>query len=160
VVAIRRDPAKSLSNGAIRRLLHVLGGLLLLAGCSSSSSNSGSDPIIASLIATPSTIASGQTSTLSWSVSGATSLRLDPGAVDVSSLTQRVVGPLTATTTYTLTATNATGSVTATATVTVSTSSGTDVASGQVSSNQTGSFTTPLGAKITVPRYAVPLTTT
>lgn len=159
MVTIRRDPAKVVCNNSIRRLLFGLGGLLLLAGCSSSSSSTGSDPVIASFIATPSTIASGASSTLSWSVTGATTLRLDPGAIDVSSLTQRVVGPLTASTTYTLTATNATGSVTANATVTVGSGS-TDAASGAVSSNSTGTFTTPLGAKITVPLYAVPLTST
>ncbi|MDE3246495.1 MAG: hypothetical protein KGN80_10435, partial [Acidobacteriota bacterium] len=72
-------------------------------------------PSISSFIATPSTITSGQSSTLSWSVSGATSLSIDHGvgAVTGASL---IVSP-SATTTYTLTATNAAGNATATATV-------------------------------------------
>lgn len=75
-------------------------------------------PTITSLTATPATITSGQSSTLAWSTSGATSLRLDPGNIDVSAMTSRAVTPTT-TTVYTLTATNASGSVTSTVTVNV-----------------------------------------
>ena len=74
-------------------------------------------PIISSFIATPSTLTVGQSSTLSWIVTGATSLSIDNGVGTVTG-TSKVVSP-TVTTTYTLTATNAAGSVTATATVTV-----------------------------------------
>lgn len=59
----------------------------------------------------------GQT-TLSWSVSNATSLRLDPGGVDLTGKTSQTVFPAT-TTTYTLTATNSGGSSTQQATVTI-----------------------------------------
>ncbi|MDP2877227.1 MAG: fibronectin type III domain-containing protein, partial [Holophaga sp.] len=74
-------------------------------------------PVIASFAAAPAAITAGQSSTLSWSVSGHTSLAINQnvGAVTGSSQT---VSP-TSTLTYTLTATNATGSSTATATVTV-----------------------------------------
>src|SRR5687767_4562706 len=41
-------------------------------------------PVIATFSASPSTISSGQSSTLSWSVSGATALKLDPGAINVT----------------------------------------------------------------------------
>jgi hypothetical protein len=73
-------------------------------------------PTITSFSASPSTITSGQSSTLSWGVTGATSLSItNVGTVTGSSKT---VNP-TFTTTYTLTATNATGSVTASTVVTV-----------------------------------------
>lgn len=74
-------------------------------------------PVIASFSATPSTQVAYQSVTLSWSVSGASSLSISPtvGAVTGTSTT---VSP-TATTTYTLTASNAGGSVTASATVTI-----------------------------------------
>ena len=74
-------------------------------------------PTIASFTATPSSITAGQSSNLSWSVSGATSLSISPGigAVTGSSLT---VSPTT-TTTYTLTASNSNGSLTASTSITV-----------------------------------------
>ncbi|MBX3737841.1 MAG: hypothetical protein KF715_14190 [Candidatus Didemnitutus sp.] len=79
-------------------------------------------PTIDSFTATPSTIQSGGSATLAWSVTGADTLTISPdiGAVTGNS---RSVSP-TATTTYTLTATNTTGSVTSTATVTVNASTG------------------------------------
>ena len=74
-------------------------------------------PVIASFAATPSTIALGASSTLAWSVTGATTLSIDNGIGTVTG-TSVVVTP-TATTTYTMTATNAAGSVTHSATVTI-----------------------------------------
>lgn len=50
----------------------------------------------------------GGSATLSWSVTGATSLILDPGGIDVSGLSSRTVTP-SSTTAYTLTAANASG---------------------------------------------------
>ncbi len=78
-----------------------------------------SKPIINTFTATPPTIASGESSTLSWTVTDATSVTIDQGigSVAVSSGTSSVTPG--ATTTYTLTATNSAGSVTATTTVTV-----------------------------------------
>jgi len=75
----------------------------------------GSPPTITNFAATPTMVAAGQSSTLSWAVTGATSLRIDPvvGAVTGTSVK---VSP-TATATYTLTATNAFGSRTAMATI-------------------------------------------
>jgi predicted esterase len=75
-------------------------------------------PQIASFSVQPATIAQGQSATLSWSVSGASSLSIDNGVGDVTGATSRAVSPA-ATTTYVLTARNATGSVTASAAVTV-----------------------------------------
>jgi uncharacterized protein YkwD len=80
----------------------------------------GSVPTITSFTATPATITAAQGTTLSWSISGATSVSIDNGVGDVSSVTSRSVSPST-TTTYTLTATNTTGSSTARVTVTVGT---------------------------------------
>ncbi|MBX4191246.1 MAG: hypothetical protein KW804_00375 [Candidatus Doudnabacteria bacterium] len=76
-----------------------------------------SSPAISSFTASPTSIASGGSSTLSWTVTNATTLSLDQGIGTVTGTT-RSVSP-TATTTYILTATNASGSVTSTATVTV-----------------------------------------
>ena len=88
-------------------------------------------PVISSFTATPSTITSGSSSTLAWSVSGATSVSISQGvgAVTGSSTT---VSP-TSTTTYTLTATNSGGSATAAAMVTVSAAPPAPVASVAVS---------------------------
>jgi len=74
-------------------------------------------PVISSLAATPATLVLGATTTLSWSVSNASSLTIDPGVGTVTG-TSTVVTP-GATTTYTLTATGPGGSATRTATVTV-----------------------------------------
>lgn len=79
-------------------------------------------PVIQSFTATPASISPGTSSTLNWSVTGASHLTIladvgaSPGNVTGTSLT---VSP-TQTTTYTLTATNDGGPVTRTVTVTVS----------------------------------------
>ncbi len=79
-------------------------------------------PTIAAFAASPTSITSGGSSTLSWTITDATSASIDRnvGAVAATSGTTSV-SP-TATTTYTLTAANSGGSVTSTATVTVATS--------------------------------------
>jgi hypothetical protein len=74
-------------------------------------------PLIASFTATPSTIARGASSTLAWTVTGATTITIAPGVGTVTG-TSVMVTP-TATTTYTLTATNQGGPATSTATVTI-----------------------------------------
>ncbi len=68
-------------------------------------------PVIGSLSASPTNIASGGSSTISWTTSGATSVSMDQG-VDTGGATSGTadVTALTLTTTYTLTATNAYGS--------------------------------------------------
>ena len=75
------------------------------------------EPTISSFRAEPATIAPGETSTLSWEVSGATSISLAPGIGEVTGSSTSVQP--SETTEYTLTATNATGEDTATTTVTV-----------------------------------------
>jgi hypothetical protein len=74
-------------------------------------------PSIGSFTATPATVLQGGSATLSWTVTGATSLGIDNGVGGVSG-TSVSVSP-TATATYTLTATNSAGSTTAFATVNV-----------------------------------------
>ncbi len=77
-------------------------------------------PVISSFIATPASISNGNSSTLSWTVSGtpAPTLSISGGVGTVTGTTSKVVSPTT-TTTYTLTATNSNGTVTSQTTVTV-----------------------------------------
>ena len=77
-----------------------------------------SGPTITSFTATPSSVTAGQSTTLSWSVSGASSITIDNGVGDVSTLTSKTVFP-SQTTTYTVTATNSGGSSLSRVTVTV-----------------------------------------
>jgi len=78
-------------------------------------------PTINSFTASPASITQGQSSALSWSTTGATSMSISGiGTVTGTSVT---VTP-SQTTTYTLTATNSAGSVTAQATVTVASGGG------------------------------------
>jgi hypothetical protein len=76
-------------------------------------------PVINSFIASPNNISYGASTSLSWSVSDATSVTIDNGVGAVGSSGNTIVLPAT-TTTYTLTASNAAGSDTETALVTVS----------------------------------------
>ena len=75
-------------------------------------------PPTATFSVAPTSIASGQSATLSWSTTNATTVAINQGIGTVAASGTRSVSP-TATTTYTLTATNAAGSTTATATLTV-----------------------------------------
>ena len=72
-------------------------------------------PVISSFTASPALISKGSGSTLSWTVSGATTLTIDQGVGAVTGATSKVVTP-DQTTTYTLTARDASGA-TATAQV-------------------------------------------
>jgi peptidoglycan-associated lipoprotein len=76
-------------------------------------------PPTVTLNATPSTIQSGQTATLSWSSTNATDLNVDPGVGKVAPQGSTPVTP-TESTTYTITATGSGGSATASAQVNVS----------------------------------------
>ncbi|HEX75245.1 MAG TPA: hypothetical protein G4O12_01540 [Dehalococcoidia bacterium] len=76
-------------------------------------------PVIISFNASPGSITSGGSSTLSWNVSDATTVSIDRGIGNVALTGNRAVS-LSTTATYTLTATNEAGSVTATAQVIVS----------------------------------------
>lgn len=77
-------------------------------------------PVITGFSANPTTIIAGQSTTLSWIVTGATSLSIDNGVGNVTGLSSQVVAPgIPGTYTYTLTATNAVGPTQATAQVIV-----------------------------------------
>ncbi len=97
----------------------VLVGLLVGFACKGSTTpETKTPPTISSFSASPTTIHRGESSTLSWSVSGATSLTINQGVGTVTGTTSKAVSP-TETTTYTLTATNSDGTKTATCTVTI-----------------------------------------
>ncbi len=76
-------------------------------------------PVINSFVANPAQISPGQTSELSWSVSGADTITIDQGVGNVSGSGTQNVSPAS-TTTYTLTANNSNGSSSAQVTITVS----------------------------------------
>ena len=97
-------------------LFFAIAVLVFIAGCTGTSPTA---PIINSFSANPSTITAVENSTLSWSVTDATSVTIDNAIGSVALSGTTAVNPTT-TTTYTLTATNTTGSVTATTTVMVS----------------------------------------
>jgi hypothetical protein len=80
-------------------------------------------PSITSFTADPTSINSGASSTLSWSVAGATSIAITPGTFTSTSPSGSMSMSPTETTTYILTATNAAGSATSMVTVTVTTAS-------------------------------------
>jgi hypothetical protein len=79
-------------------------------------------PTISSFTAAPASVAAGSSATLSWSVTGATSLSISNGMGTVTG-TSVTVTPA-ATTTYALTASNITGGATASTTVVVTASAG------------------------------------
>jgi len=83
-----------------------------------------SKPTISSFTASPTSITSGSSSTLSWVTSGATTIAITPGTFTSTAASGSTSVSPTATTTYTLTATNAAGSATATATVTITAAGG------------------------------------
>jgi len=109
----------------------------------------------ASIGASPATIIQGQSTTLSWSSTGATSAQINDGIGTVTTSGGVTVSPA-ATTTYTITVTGAGGTATAQATVTVTTASPavsiganpTAIASGQ-SSVLTATATNATGVVIT-----------
>jgi len=76
-------------------------------------------PVISYFTASPGTIVRGQSATLSWAVSGATSVSIHPGNDSLDSIGTQQVSPA-ATTTYTLTATGDAGTSTGTVSVVVS----------------------------------------
>jgi hypothetical protein len=120
-------PLRGISSGwvgfTLALALAACAGLPGCAGTTGSASTSqakGSAPTIASFGASPASINSGASSTLSWTASGATTISISPGRFSSALATGSTMVSPTATTTYTLTATNSSGSATSTATVTLS----------------------------------------
>lgn len=109
-----------------RKKCLILAGVSLLmltssiAGCVSISApeEPASSPTINDFTAAPGMITAGQPVTLSWDVSGATMVEIQPSIGTVGPSGSQQLSPA-ATTTYTLTATNAAGNRTSSATVTV-----------------------------------------
>ncbi len=107
-----------------KRAITVVGGLALgalavyLFTRKAGAGPSSNKPVINSFIATPAEIQPGQSSTLSWNVSGATSISIDNGIGTVQATGSLVVSPVTGTS-YIITARNAVGTVTRWATVIV-----------------------------------------
>jgi hypothetical protein len=108
-----------ISRVAVRNCALAL-GLGLAAGCSNSSSTVTvtPPPVISSFTAQPVSIPTGRSSTLSWTVSNATSLAIDRGVGDVTGRTTATVSP-SVDTTYTLTANGPGGTATRSTPVTV-----------------------------------------
>jgi len=102
------------------KFLLIILVLIFMAGCGASTITTPSEPVINSFTASPLTITAGESSTLAWSVSDATSVSIDQGVGSSLALSSSASVSPTATTNYTLTATNAAGTVTATVQVTVS----------------------------------------
>jgi len=104
------------------KFLLIILVLIFMTGCGASNITTPSEPVINSFTASPLTIVAGESSTLAWSVSDATSVSINQGVGSSLALSSSASVSPTATTTYTLTATNAAGTVTATVQLTVSTS--------------------------------------
>jgi len=96
--------------------------ILLLTFLSACNGVTPTSPVINSFTADVITVTEGESATLSWQVTDATSISISPTVGDVSSTPTgtSTVSP-TSTTTYTLTATNSAGSTTANVTITVGT---------------------------------------
>jgi hypothetical protein len=94
--------------------------VLLLTGCYPGSpiTITGQLPVIESFNASPTSILAGEDSSISWSVSGATTVSIDQGIGNVALTGSRSVSPAV-TTVYTMTASNSMGSITATTQVIV-----------------------------------------
>jgi len=80
---------------------------------------SGSIPQVVVFVATPTTIDAGASTKLCWQVTGATSIKIDPGVGSNLNANDCATISPSVTTTYTLTATNSTGQIQANVTVNV-----------------------------------------
>ncbi len=107
---------------AISALLFVLGATTVQAqpACQNTANSKCTTPVISLLSATPATIIAGQSTVLSWNVSGQTALTFSSGNLraPVTQASPATIRPQ-AIATYTLTATNAAGSTSRSVTVTV-----------------------------------------
>jgi hypothetical protein len=104
----RKTPSRNALPRVDRRLAWVWVLAVVASSCLESTPPA-EPPVIAWVTAHPSTASPGDPVTLAWNVSGAVSLTLDPGAVDVTGLSETTVEPA-ATTTYVLVASNPYGS--------------------------------------------------
>jgi predicted small secreted protein len=109
---------------ALFALLLMLVACAVLVGCGTATP-AGKDvvPTINSFTASPTSINSGTSSTVSWAAAGATTIAITPGTFTSTSMSGSTSMSPTTTTIYTLTATNAAGSTTSTLTITVTSGS-------------------------------------
>src|SRR5215469_14161304 len=130
--SISQTNSPSLTTPRVRCVAVVIPALLIVAllmtGClpnSAAATAFKEPPAIASFAASFPTITKGQSTVLSWSVTGATKVSIDSTSGAITGANSNPVGGAavsvspTVTTTYTLTASNPAGSSTATAIVTV-----------------------------------------
>jgi hypothetical protein len=97
----------------------VLVAMMLISSCTGGMLTiGGQQAVINSFDASPASISAGETATLSWTVTGATTVSIDQGIGNVALTSTRAVAPTT-TTTYILSATNSAGTTTATTQVIV-----------------------------------------
>jgi hypothetical protein len=105
-----------------KRLLILLSLLVLtVTGCITivqPTAQSTTPPSVVTFTATPTAIKSGESSTLLWNVTGATSVTIDGGIGPIAVAGSKTVSPA-ATTDYTLTATNSAGTTVQKVTVTI-----------------------------------------
>jgi len=129
LATVRFDLIRASSGPCVSLCLAVL--LASCGGSSTSSQPPPSAPVINSFVASPANVALGQSTTLAWQVTNATSVQLSDisGTLPPSSSSVVIVPAVSAT--YTLTATNSAGSVQQTAMVTVTTTT-TPIATVQV----------------------------
>lgn len=118
-------------NFATPNLLSAVVALIMLMGCGCGGASSSSNgavtqaPAIAMFAATPAIIQNGESTTLSWSVTGATTLSIQSGSDTLNGSNSTAISSTSVsvqpnqTTQYTLTATNALGSTTSNVTVNV-----------------------------------------
>jgi PKD repeat protein len=105
--------------------LFVLASLLLITitGCINitqpPAAQPATPPVVVTFSASPTEIKTGESATLLWNVTGATSVTIDQGIGDVTVADTKTVSPTKATT-YTLTATNSAGTTNQSVTLTVS----------------------------------------
>jgi hypothetical protein len=112
----------------MKQPLHFLYALLLVLGTSfglvsckedtTGPGETGEKPVITTFNAAPGAIDIGNSTTLSWTVTGATSISIDSGLGDVTNVNQLTIFP-SETATYTLKAKNSVGEVTKSVIVTV-----------------------------------------
>jgi hypothetical protein len=113
MLEIRESPRMPVRPGApryshpMRTSLAVLLIVGTQAACQGSATH-GSKPVIGTFSASPTTIPAGGSSVLSWTVSGAASLELNPGQLNVTGKSDQTARPA-ATSTYVLKATNEAG---------------------------------------------------
>jgi PKD repeat protein len=109
----------------MKKLFIVIPLLLLVLSCSFGTTTTASNPSIVAFTASPTSITAGESVTLVWNVTDATSIQIDQGVGSGLAVAGTVSVTPASTATYTLTASNSAGSASSAVTITVSSSSST-----------------------------------